>query len=139
MRGLIVWIIILGIVFFAVGETTGWYIGVPSHTPVFVYKKTASGEASRQTFNTDALPVRMSGRVRHGSVEVKVIFQRPESFQSGKQAGPDNTIFDHTYQTGDVVAIDQSFKGGKGDYTIQLSFHDATGLFRLRVPTENQL
>jgi len=139
MRGLIAWIVILTIVFFAVGETTGWYLGVPSHTPVFVYKKTASGEATRQTFNTDALPVRISGKVRRGSVEVKVIFQRPESFQSGAQAGPDDTMFDRTYQAGEVVAIDQSFKGGKGDYTVKLQFEDATGLFRLRVPAENEL
>ena len=139
MRGLIVWIVILVGVFFVVGESHGWYLGVPSHTPVFVYKITASGKATRQTFNTDALPVRMSGRVRHGSLEVKVIFQRPESFQTSRQAGSDRPLFDHTYQAGDVVAIDQSFKGGKGDYTVQLDFHDATGLFRLNLPDENQL
>lgn len=139
MRGLIVWIVILTAVFFVVGETHGWYIGIPSHTPVFVYKMTASGRATRQTFNTDTLPVSLSGKVRHGSVEVKVIFQRPVSIQNNTPAGRDRPLFDHTYQTGETIAIDRAFKGGKGDYTVQLTFDDATGLFRLRLPDTNQL
>jgi hypothetical protein len=139
MRGFLTFLVLLVIVFFAVGETHGWYLGLPSHTPVFVYKMTATGQATRQTFNTDALPVRLTGAVRHGSVEVKVIFQKPESIQNSTQAGPQDTVFDRTYQTGDRIAIDQSFQNGKGDYTVRLLFNDATGLFRLRVPNENQL
>jgi len=139
MRGFLIFLVLLVIVFFAVGETHGWYLGLPSHTPVFVYKMTARGQATRQTFNADALPVRLTGSVRHGNVEITVIFQKPESIQSNKQAGPQDTIFDRTYQAGDRIAIDQSFKSGKGDYTIVLQFNDATGLFRLRLPNENQL
>ena len=139
MRGFLTFLVILAIVFFAVGETHGWYLGVPSHTPVFVYKMTATGEASRHTFNVDALPVKLMGTVRHGSVEVKVVFQRPSSFQSGTAAGPKDTLFDQTYQTGDHIAIDRSFKGGQGDYSVVLSFTDATGLFRLNLPPESEL
>ncbi|MEJ2292037.1 MAG: hypothetical protein P8Y05_10020 [Deinococcales bacterium] len=122
------------IIFFAVGETHGWYLGVLSHSPVFVFKKTATGEATRQTFNVDALPVQLTGTVRHGTVEVKVFFQRPESFQSSTGPGPNDMLFDKTYQAGERIAIDQSFKGGKGDYIVRLIFSDATGLFRLRLP-----
>ncbi len=139
MRGFLTFLVLLVIVFFAVGETHGWYLGVPSHTPVFVYKMTATGEAGRHTFNVDAMPVRLTGTVRHGSVEVKVIYQRPESFQSGTPAGAADTLFDRTYQTGDRIAIDEDFKGGQGDYTVQLQFNDATGFFRLFLPTEAQL
>jgi len=139
MRGFITFLVIAAIVFFAVGETHGWYLGIPSHTPVFVYKMSAEGQATRQTFNVDALPVHLTGSVRHGSVAVKVIFQRPESFQSGKSSGPDDTVFEQTYQKGQRIAIDRSFQAGKGDYTVVLIFKDATGLFRLRVPNENQL
>lgn len=139
MRGFLTFLVIAAIVFFAVGETHGWYLGIPSHTPVFVYKMTASGQASRQTFNVDALPVKLTGTVRHGSVEVKVVFQTPESFQSMKPAGPDDTIFEQTYSKGQRIAIDRKFEGGKGDYTVVLNFTDATGLFRLVVPNENQL
>ncbi len=139
MRGFLTFLVLLVIVFFAVGETQGWYLGLPSHTPVFVYKRTATGQATRRTFNTDAIPVRLTGAVRHGNVEVKVIFQTPESIQSSTPAGPQDTIFDRTYQTGERIAIDQAFKAGQGDYTIVLQFNDATGLFRLRVPNENQL
>ncbi|MEJ2668180.1 MAG: hypothetical protein P8Z81_13980 [Deinococcales bacterium] len=139
MRGLIVWLVILTAVFFIVGRTHGWYLGVPSHTPVFVYRMTADGEATRQTLNVDALPVRLSGRVHHGSVEVKILYQRPESFQGGTQAGSAHSLFEHIYQQGDQIAIDQSFKDGKGDYRVELLFKDATGLFRLVLPDENQL
>jgi len=139
MRGFLTFLVLLAIVFFAVGETHGWYLGLPSHTPVFVYKMTATGQATRRAFNTDALPVRLTGTVRHGSVKVEVIFQKPESIQNSMPAGPQDTVFDRTYQTGDRIAIDQSFKYGKGDYTVRLQFNDATGLFRLRVPNENQL
>lgn len=139
MRGLIIFLAILAIVFFAVGETHGWYLGVPSHTPVFVYKMTASGQASRHTINVDALPVHLTGTVRHGSVEVKVIFHRPQSFQTSSAAGPDDTLFDRTYRTGERIAIDQKFKGGQGDYTVELQFNDATGLFRLSLPPETEL
>ena len=134
MRGLIIFLAILAIVFFAVGETQGWYLGVLSHSPVFVFKKTATGEATRQTFNVDALPVRLTGTVKHGTVEVKIFFQVPESFQASTGPGPDDELFDKTYQAGERIAIDQSFKGGKGDYTVRMIFTDATGWFRLRVP-----
>jgi hypothetical protein len=139
MRGFLTFVILVVVVFFAVGETHGWYLGIPSHTPVFVYKMTATGQASRQAFTAEAIPVLVSGSVRHGSVEVKVIFQRPESVQKNMPAGPQDTIFDRTYQTGDRIAIDQTFKAGQGDYTVVLQFNDATGLFRLRLPNENLL
>ncbi len=139
MRGLIVWLVILTVVFFAVGETHGWYLGVPSHTPVFVYKMTASGRATRRAINVDAMPIQLHGKVRHGSLEVKVIFRQPQSFQNETQAGSARALLDHTYQAGEVVAIDQDFKGGKGDYTVELDFTDATGLFRLHLPDQNQL
>lgn len=139
MRGFLTFLVILAIVFFAVGETAGWYLGIPSQTPVFVYKRTATGRASRQAFNVDAVPIRLTGAVRHGSVEVKITFQQPSSVQSNTQAGPLNTLLDRTYQTGQHIAVNQSFKAGKGVYTVVLSFKDATGLFRLYMPNENQL
>lgn len=139
MRGLITFLAILAVVFFAVGETHGWYLGIPSHTPVFVYKMTATGQASRQTFNVDAIPVRLNGTVRHGSVKVEIIFQHPESVQSNTPAGPRDTLFDQTYRTGARIAIDRSFRGGKGVYTVVMHFSDATGLFHLKLPDTSQL
>lgn len=139
MRDFLLFLVVLAVVFFAVGETRGWYVGIPSQTPVFVYKRTAVGQATRRALNVESLPVRLTGRVRHGSLTVKVEYQKPSSFQTGAGAGSRRTIFEQTYQQGDPVAINQAFDAGTGDYTVVLQFKDATGLFRLRLPTSNEL
>jgi len=139
MRDFLIFLVVLAVVFFAVGETRGWYIGIPSQTPVFVYKRTAVGQATRRTINRESLPVRLTGRVRHGTVSVKIEYRKPSSFQTGAGAGPDRMLFDQTYTQGQAVGINQDFEAGTGDYTVVMEFKDATGLFRLRLPTASQL
>lgn len=40
MKTLLGWIVVLSVIFFGVGEFAGgWYLGVPSQTPLLVYKK----------------------------------------------------------------------------------------------------
>lgn len=139
MRDFLVFLVVLAVGFFAIGETVGWDVGFPSQTPVFVYKRDGQVEATRRALNTDAMPVRLFGTVRHGSVTVRIDYQKSESFQTGKLAGPKLKIFEQTYRQGERIAIDQAFQSGIGDYSVVLTFDQATGLFRLKMPGQSQL
>ena len=139
MRDFLIFLVVLAIVFFAVGEWRGWYLGVPSSTPVFVYKKDYTSETSRRTINVDALPIRVSGRVSQGIVRVEIIYERPSSFQQGTRGEAAEQIFEEVYRQGQSIAINEVFDAGGGIYTIVLHFEEATGLFRLRLPPSSQL
>lgn len=139
MRDLLVSCIVLGVLFFGVGEWQGWYLGVPSQTPVYVYKKSRIATATRRTINTDHVPLVVSGDVQQGSVTVAVYYERPFSFQSGRASHPDTKVFERVFSKGQRVALNQVIAQGVGIYRVQLEFEDATGLFRVKLPTAAEL
>lgn len=139
MRQLLVFAAVLAIVFFAVGEWRGWYLGIAGQTPILVYKKDHVAEIDRRTITLDHLPVTISGEVRNGTVRVTVIYERPASFQTGAAALPAQTVLERSFAAGQEITIDELVQEGQGDYTIRLEFEDATGLFRVRVPPAAQL
>ncbi len=139
MRDFLVFLIVLAVGFFAIGETVGWDVGLPGQTPVFVYKRDGHVEATRRALNIDAMPVKLTGKVRHGSVTVRIDYQRAESFQTGKLEGRKTKIFEQTYRSGERIGINQSFQSGTGDYTVVMTFDSATGVFNLKLPGQAQL
>ncbi len=139
MRDFVVFVVLLTVVFFGVGEWRGWYLGVPAQTPIFVYKKDHAAQTTRRTINRDDLPLTLSGKVSRGEVDVEVIFEQPESFQTGATARPPRTLFEQTYRQGQRIAITEDLDAGRGIYRVVLTFHDATGLFRLGLPTSSEL
>ncbi len=134
MRGLLTFLVILAVIFFAVGETRGWYLGFPTQTPILVYKMDHVAQTTRRTVSRNDMPVRFSGEVRRGSVTLQVRYQRPSSFQTGQGAGAPQTLFEETWQQGQRIAFDRLFERGGGDYTVTVTYTDATGLFRLEMP-----
>ena len=139
MRDLIVFLLLLTALFFGVGEWRGWYLGVPGQTPIFVYKKDFVAEATRQTINTDGLPLTVGGRVRQGSVTVEVLYEQPASFQEGTGAQRSKQVFEQQYQQGQRIAIDERFEEGKGIYTLKLTFEKASATLRVGLPNSAQL
>jgi hypothetical protein len=135
MRDLIVTAIVCAVIFFGVGEWRGWYLGVPSQTPVFVYKKDHVANASRRTINLDHLPLDVSGKVQQGKVTVSVYFERPFSYQTGQQPQAETKVFEQSFGQGQRVMLRQDIARGEGIYRIELAFEDATGLFKVRLPT----
>ena len=134
MRGFIGFIVVLAIVFFAVGEMRGWYLGIPGQTPVFAYKKDFTSTTSRRTTQRTDMPVRFTGNVKRGSVTIEVRYQRPTSFQTSQAAGPETKVFEATYSAGQRAALDRVFENGGGVYTVVIRYQDATGLFTLTLP-----
>ncbi len=134
MRGFLTFLVILAIVFFAVGETRGWYLGIPGQTPVFVYKKDFTATTTRRTLQRTDMPVRFTGDVKAGSVTVEVRYQRPSSFQTSAAAGSETKLFEATYGKGQRAALDRVFDNGGGEYTVIMRYQGATGLFTLKVP-----
>ena len=134
MRGLITFLIIVLIVFFAVGETRGWYLGFPTQTPILVYKQDHTAETSRRTLSRTDMPIRFTGEVRRGSVQIEVRYQRPSSFQTSSGAGPEQVVFDQTWTRGQRIAFDRLFELCGGIYTVEVTYTDATGIFRLEMP-----
>ncbi|MEX2535373.1 MAG: hypothetical protein WD273_07185 [Trueperaceae bacterium] len=139
MRDLLLFFIVLGVVFFGVGEWRGWFLGVPSQTPVYVYKKHHIANATRRTINLDHLPVKVTGDLQEGDVTVAVFYERPVSYQTGRDPLPEAKVFERSFSSGERVAIDRVFSEGQGIYRVQLEFEDATGLFRVNLPTASQL
>lgn len=139
MRDFLGFLLILAIVFFAVGETRGWYLGVPSQTPIFVYKKDHVAETTRRTLMRDDMPVRFRGEVRRGTVTLEVWHERPASFQTNQAASPNTRLFEQTFREGDAIAVDRLFEAGGGVYRIVMRYADATGVFRLEVPGGQEL
>ena len=139
MRDLLVFCIVLGVVFFGVGEWRGWYLGIASQTPMYVYKKDFTAEATRRTINSDRLPFEVSGSVQQGSVTVAVFYERPFSYQTSAQALPQTKVFEQRFSQGERISLDQVLAEGHGIYSVQLQFEDATGLFRMELPTGAEL
>ena len=134
MRDLLIFLVLLAAVFFGVGEWQGWYLGVPTQTPILVYKKDFVAEATRRTRNLDRMPFELRGRVRSGGLTVRVHHQRAASFQAGTAAGRERALFEQSFRAGQIVAIDQVFENGEGIYRVELHFDDASGVFRMEMP-----
>ncbi len=134
MRGFIGFLVIVAIVFFAVGETRGWYLGIPTQTPILVYKKDFTSTTTRRTMQRTDMPVSFSGDVRNGTVTVEVHYQRPSSFQTNAPAGKESRIFEGTFVKGQHIAVDRIFENGGGEYTVTVKYQDATGLFTMKLP-----
>jgi hypothetical protein len=134
MRDLLGFLLVLAAVFFVVGELRGWYLGVPTQTPILLYKMDHVAETSRRTVMREDMPVGFSGLVRRGAVTVTVMHERPTSFQTGAAGRPQTTVFERTYRTGEQIALNETFALGGGVYTVKVAYQDATGLFRLTMP-----
>jgi hypothetical protein len=139
MRELLGFLVFLTIIFFVVGETVGWNVGVPGATPVGIYKRSGTITAERDTVRANGMDIGVSGRVRNGEVEVVIIYQDTGSFQSNRPPEPAEVIFERTYRRGERIAIDELFDEGRGEYRVTLRFLDATGLFTIRFPPNVEL
>lgn len=139
MRQFLGFLVVVAIVLFAIGEWRGLYLGILGQTPVLAYKSDAQVESTRRTINRDSLPVSLTGEVRAGSLDVFVVFERPQSFQTGAAALPAQTVFERTYRAGERVALNELIQEGSGVYTVRLEFEQGTGLFRLRLPASSEL
>ena len=139
VKDFLVTCVVLAVIFFAVGEWRGWYLGVASQTPMYVYKKDYVAQATRKTINSDDLPFEVSGNVQQGSVTVAVFYERPFSIQTGAPALPERKVFEQTYSRGERIDLERVVSEGRGVYRVQLRFDDATGLFRMSLPTAAEL
>lgn len=127
------------IVFFVVGETVGWNVGIAGQTPVLVYKRDGSALASRRTVMSDAMPVTVEGRVRDGDVVLRVVYEDTGSFQTNQAGEPPELVFEETYRRGQRIAVDEVFEEGRGVYRVELTFRAATGVFRVGLPDGSEL
>lgn len=139
MRDLLGFLLVLAAVFFIVGETRGWYLGVPTQTPVLLYKKDFTAETTRRTVMRDDMPVSFSGQVRRGEVTVTVRYEQPSSFQTGQAGRAPVTLFERSYRQGENIALNEVFDAGGGIYTVEANYQDATGLFRVGMPGGSEL
>ena len=134
MRGFLTFLLVLAVIFFAVGETRGWYLGIPGQTPILVYKKDHFAETTRRTLQRTDMPVQFSGEVKRGAVTVEIRYQQPSSFQTNQAAGAQRKLFEETYRAPQRIALDRVFEAGGGVYSVIVTYEDATGIFRLEVP-----
>lgn len=139
MRDFLVFSVVAGILFLAVGEWRGWYLGIPSQTPMYVYKKDHVAAATRRTINLDRMPVRVTGSVQQGEVTVSVYHERPFSYQTSQPAKPETKVFERKFSRGQRIALNESINQGYGFYRVQLEFDDATGYFSVKLPTNAEL
>lgn len=139
MRDFLGFLLILAVIFFVVGEISGWYVGVASQTPILVYKKDFTAETSRRTVLREDMPVRFTGLVRRGAVTVTVFYERPESFQTGRQGQARTVLYERAFRVGERIFIDEDFTSGPGVYSVGVQYADATGVFRLTLPGGTEL
>jgi hypothetical protein len=141
MRNPIKFLAFLIIVFFGVGEFAGgWHIGMPPNSPVWLYKKSSSNTITRRTLNSQSLPFTVTGDLNQGSVTVEVWYERPTSFQDpGQAALPPRVYFSETFSAHYPIRVDKIMNQGQGIYTLRLTYEDATGSLRVRVPPASQL
>jgi len=139
MRRLLIFLLVIAGIMLAIGELRGLFLGIPGQTPVLAYKTDHAARSTRRTINRDSLPVRLTGDVRHGSLLVSIVFERPQSFQTGAAALPPQTVFERTYRAGESVNLDETISEGRGDYTVLLEFSEGTGLFTLKLPAAAEL
>lgn len=139
MRDLLIFLAFVAAVFFVVGETIGWQLGVAGQTPVFVYKQDGEARAERRTIQGDGIPVNVSGQVRDGAVTVRVIYEDRGSFQARREGRPPDTLYERTFTRGERIEIDDFVEEGSGEYAVELTFEGATGLFRVPMPNASEL
>lgn len=139
MRDFLIFVVVVVIAFFAIGETVGWQVGIPGQTPVYVYKKDGAASAERRTIRRNDMPISLSGLVRDGSVHVRVVYQDLGSFQTNRQARPAEVLYEETFREGQSIALERLFDEGAGEYRLELGFTGATGLFRMPMPTNSEL
>ena len=139
MGKLIRFLVVVAVLAFVAGEWWGFNLGVAGQTPVVAYKADGVSQAVRRTINRDSLPVNISGQVRHGSVTVQVLFERPASFQTGAAGLPQETVFQRVYNTGERIALNELVEAGTGIYTVVLDFNEGSGLFNVSLPTAAEL
>jgi len=139
VRDFLGFLLILAVIFFVVGEISGWYVGVASQTPILVYKKDFTAETSRRTVLREDMPVRFTGLVRRGAVTVTVFYERPESFQTGRQGQARTVLYERAFRVGERIFIDEDFTSGPGVYSVGVQYADATGVFRLTLPGGTEL
>ena len=139
MRDFLIFVAIIGAVFFGIGEWQGWNLGVPGQTPILVYKKDGASLLTRRTINRNDFPYEVSGRVQRGTVTVEGYYQQGASFQSNSPAGSERLVFKETFGAGQTIALNGQMQQGTGYYRLRLVFDDATGLFRVRAPSSSEL
>jgi hypothetical protein len=140
MSSLVKSLAFLTITFFGIGEFAGgWHVGMPPNTPVWLYKKSSSNTITRRTINSQSFPITITGNLQQGSVTVEGWFERPQSFQTQAQALPPRLYFTETFAAGSPIWVDRVMDQGQGIYTVRLTYQDATGSLRVRVPPASQL
>jgi hypothetical protein len=127
------------IVFFAVGELQGWYVGFPPSSPMFLYKMDKEVNIRRDVRLEDDFDFDLSGKIRDGVVEVEAYFEIPPSFQQGTAGRKAKKVFDEIYSTGDDIDLSKILKSGQGRYTIRIIYQDVTGIFKLNTSGEGLL
>ncbi len=134
MKGFLGFIVFLAAIFFGVGEFKGWTVGIPSQTPLLIYKSDGWLGATRRTVNRQDFPFSVSGKVNSGKVRVEGYYELPTSFQSGKTGKPEKLVFEEEFTQGQSINISETLKNGQGQYRLKILFENATGMFRVNVP-----
>lgn len=132
-------LVVVGVALFAIGEWRGLYLGILGQTPVVTYKTDHTAQSTRRTISATSLPLNLTGELQNGSLTVTVSFERPASFQTGATAVAGQTVFERTFRRGERIALNELIQEGVGVYTVWLDFDQATGYFRLRLPTGAEL
>jgi len=139
VRDFLGFLVILAVIFFVVGEISGWYLGVAAQTPIVVYKKDFTADTTRRTVMREDMPVKFTGQVRRGAVTVRVYYERSESFQTGREGQARTVLFERTFRVGEGIFLDETFAAGGGLYTVSVDYQDATGIFRMTLPGGTEL
>lgn len=139
MRGLIQFAVVVAVLFFGVGEWQGWYLGVPPHTPMILYKKDHVVTVSRRTMTAQSFDFGLEGRLRQGRLTVEAYYERPESFQTGRPGESARRVYQETFAAGQSVRVAQTLRQGQGIYRVRLTFEDSSGTLRLRLPEAGTL
>jgi len=139
VRDFLGFLLVLAVIFFVVGEISGWYLGVASQTPILVYKKDYTAETTRRTVSREDMPVKFTGQVRRGAVTLTVAYERSDSFQTGRQGQARTTLYERTYRVGERIFLDELFTSGPGLYSVKVVYQDATGVFRMTLPGGSEL
>src|SRR5690606_13356452 len=106
VRDFLGFLVILAVIFFVVGEISGWYLGVAAQTPTVVYKKDFTADTTRRTVMREDMPVAFTGQVRRGTVTVRVYYERSESFQTGQQGQARTVLFERAFRAGERIFLD---------------------------------
>ncbi len=140
MKNFIIFLGICALIFFGVGETRGWNVGVLSQTPVFLYSSTSEFEAKRRLNSVRELPFTISGELRSGTVTLRAYYERPESFQNPTGSTLDRRrVLERRFLSGEPIDFSEILEGGFGIYSFEVIFEDATGRINLELPDSNNL